>query len=142
MATKTATTPKAEEIDLKSLLSFDVVKGLTIPTQVKPERVQHPFVKKFDAMEHNDALFIPLAYYSMPIDQGGRGIEADKVDHAYAKDKIRTSFKQWKDKDAARENRKLVLVNRKAGDDAGEGKKFPVDGVSVFMQIVDGAPPA
>lgn len=116
------------------VFTFDIQEGLEIPANLpRAAGAQElPFKARFDGMKHGASFFVPTAYWTLPRDAGGRGVDPAKADAAYIRGKLRGAFNAWRDKDPSRANRALTLVPREAGDVDG---LFTEPGFSAFMLI-------
>jgi hypothetical protein len=131
------TQPAAAPIE-KRTFSFDIEEGLEIPAAALRAPVAHelPFKRMFDKMtKHGQSFWLPTSFWTLPVEAGGRGVEAEKADSTYVRGKVRNAFNQWKKADDTRANRDIQMVPRAKGDNNGKGGVFEEEGFTVFMLI-------
>lgn len=114
---------------------FSVDTGFEVPADIPkgPGPNDLPFREVFSDMEargHNSHSFVPTAFWTSPVADGGRGQVSSKVTVAWQKEKLRGAFSTWKKKDPLRDRWQLVLVPRAIGDMDGRIKE---PGLSMFL---------
>jgi hypothetical protein len=153
-ASKSPKAPTAGTVELgqAGIFTFSKRTGVSVPEDAG--RVGGfaanplPFKAWFGELAHNDATFIPEAFWTGKREEGGRGADLTKMKPSvagYQKSKIRDAFNAWKKqegKEAERANRSVILVYRKVGDTDSTGFEFKEAGMDCFMQIEQPAKPA
>ena len=115
--------------------TFALEEGVSIPADRprRPSAIELPFKDFFGHMEPGTCFFVPSAFWTAPVAEGGRGAKPEVAARSgYAREKLRGAFKLWRERDPqGRADLELVIVARAAGEEDG---RFTEPGLSVFMR--------
>lgn len=131
-----AATPTVEQITAKTVgkFSFVITRGAPVPVVTNTRAASQnelPFKEIFPAMQHNDLMFVPDAFWTAPKSDGGREVPAEKATPAFIKGKIRGAFNAWVSKEPdTRKKWALSMMHWPAG---GNNGAYPEAGMSYWL---------